>query len=285
MFNKILIILLSIIIVLIPSIRIFTYFYYSFALVAVILIVIMLILTIKIPFKLKIVIIVTILIIFKNNLSVNGKSVISIINAAYIKPLKTRIDDSKLRNIVEYSFDNVLILKKDFSKLPDKPTIFVCNYCNDRIENLACILIPKDIAIMMRDGLKKTTKLDKLVQWPIFTKEKNNYEHTKNEIIKHTKEGRSVLSYITKYQRLRPNYIQSVRSGLFNISKELNIPITLVAIDYADIINGIMYKQNFNIVIGDTFFVENVKDSIYTAKQFYKNTLTSFMKKKYKNIS
>ena len=49
--------------------------------------------------------------------------------------------------------------------------------------------------------------------------------------------------------------------------------------------NGIMYKQNFNIVIGDTFFVENVKDSIYTAKQFYKNTLTSFMKKKYKNIS
>jgi hypothetical protein len=253
-------------------------------LVAVILIIIMLILLIKMPFKLKIVIIVTILIIFKNNLSVNGKTILLIINAAYIKPLKTRIDDSKLRNIVEYSFDKVLILKKDFSKLPDKPTIFVCNYCNDRIENLACILIPKDIAIMMRDGLKKTAKLDKLVKWPIFTKEKNNYEHTKNEIIKHTKEGRSVLSYITKYQRLRPNYIQSVRSGLFNISKELNIPITLVAIDYVDIINGIMYKQNFNIVIGDTFIVENINDSIYKAKNFYKDKLSYFVKNKYKNI-
>jgi hypothetical protein len=284
MFNKILIILLSLIIVSIPSIKLFSDFYYSFVLLAVILIVIMLILLIKIPFKLKIVFIVTILIIFKNNLSVNGKTILSIINAAYIKPLKTRTDDSKLRSIVEYSFDKVLILKKDFSKLPDKPTIFVCNYCNDRVENLACILIPKDIAIMMRDGLKKTAKLDKLVQWPIFTKEKNNYEHTKSEIVKHTKEGRSVLSYITKYPRLRPNYIQSIRSGLFNISKELNIPITLVAIDYADINNCIMHKQNFNIVIGDTFNVENVSESIYKTKKFYKKTMSNFMKNKYKGI-
>lgn len=284
MFNKILIILLSLIIVLIPSIKLISDFYYSFVLLAIILIVIMLILLIKIPFKLKILFIVTILIIFKNNLLVNGKTILSIINAAYIKPLKTRTDDSKLRSIVEYSFDKVLILKKDFSKLPDKPTIFVCNYCNDRVENLACILIPKDIAIMMRDGLKKTAKLDKLVQWPIFTKEKNNYEHTKSEIVKHIKEGRSILSYITKYPRLRPNYIQSIRSGLFNISKELNIPITLVAIDYADINNGIMYKQNFNIVIGDTFNVENVSESIYKTKKFYKKTMTNFMKNKYKGI-
>jgi len=284
MFNKILIILLSLIIVLIPSIKLISDFYYSFVLLAIILIVIMLILLIKIPFKLKILFIATILIIFKNNLLVNGKTILSIINAAYIKPLKTRTDDSKLRSIVEYSFDKVLILKKDFSKLPDKPTIFVCNYCNDRVENLACILIPKDIAIMMRDGLKKTAKLDKLVQWPIFTKEKNNYEHTKSEIVKHIKEGRSILSYITKYPRLRPNYIQSIRSGLFNISKELNIPITLVAIDYADINNGIMYKQNFNIVIGDTFNVENVSESIYKTKKFYKKTMTNFMKNKYKGI-
>ena len=285
MFNKIIIILLAIIIVLLPSIKLFTEFYYSFILVAAILIIIILIVLLKIEFKLKIVIIAIILIIFKNNLSVNGKTVITIINAAYIKPLKTRTDDSKLRtDVVEYSFNKVLLLKKDFLKLPDKPTIFVCNYCSDRIENLACILIPKDIAIMMRDGLKKTVKLDKLVKWPIFTKEKNNYEYTKNEISKHINQGRSVLSYITKYPKLRPNYIPTIRSGLFNISKELNIPITLVAIDYVDIKYGIMFKQNFNIVIGDTFIVENVQDSMYIAKKFYKDMLTSFIQNKYKNI-
>ena len=284
MFNKIIIIFLSIIIILIPSIKIFSDFYYSFVLLAVILITIILILLLKINFKLKVLIIAMILIIFKNNLSVNGKTLISIVNAAYIKPLKTRNDDSKLRSVVEYSFDKVLILKKDFAKLPDKPTIFLCNYCSDRVENLACILIPKDIAIMMRDGLKKTAKLDKLVQWPIFTKEKNNYEHSKNEITKHINEGRSVLAYITKYPRLRPNYIPSIRSGLFNISKELNIPITLVAIDYVDINYGIMFKQNFNIVIGDTFNVENVSESMYKAKKFYKENITNFMKNKYKGI-
>ena len=69
-----------------------------------------------------------------------------------------------------------------------------------------------------------------------------------------------------------------------NISKELNIPITLVAIDYVDINNGIMYKQNFNIVIGDTFNVENVSESIYKTKKFYKQTMTNFMKNKYKDI-
>lgn len=284
MFNKIIIILLSIIIVLIPSIKIFSDFYYSFVLIIVILISIILILFLKIKIKFKIIIIAIILVTFKNNLSVNGKTLISIVNAAYINTLKTRYDDSKLRTIVENSFHNVLIIKKDFSKLPNKPTIFICNYCNDRIENLACILIPKDIAIMMRDGLKKTAKLDKLIKWPIFTKEKNNYEHSKNEILKHINEGRSILAYITKYPSLRPNYIPSIRSGLFNISKELNIPITLVAIDYVDITNGIMFQQNFNIVIGDTFDVENVSQSMYKTKKFYKKTITNFMKNKYKGI-
>ena len=284
MFNNIVIILLCLIIVLIPSIRLFSNFYYSFSIVGVLLISIILILIIRIPFKIKIIIVVIIIIVFKNNFSVTGKTVLCIINSAYIKHLNTRKEYSKLREIVEYSFGNVLKLKKDFSKLPTIPTIFVCNYCHDRIENLACILIPKDIAIMMRDGLKKTAKLDKLVQWPIFTKEKNNYEYTKEEILKHVKEGRSVLSYITKYPRLRPNYIQNIRSGLFNISKELNIPITLLAIDYVDIKYGIINNQNFNIVIGDTFIVENVKDSIYTTKRFYKNIMTKFMKNKYKGI-
>jgi hypothetical protein len=41
-----------------------------------------------------------------------------------------------------------------------------------------------------------------------------------------------------------------------------------------------MYKQNFNIVVGDTFNVENVNESMYIAKQFYKDMLTSFMKNK-----
>ena len=92
------------------------------------------------------------------------------------------------------------------------------------------------------------------------------------------------MAYITKYPRLRPNYIPSIRSGLFNISKELNIPITLVAIDYVDINYGIMFKQNFNIVIGDTFNVENVSESMYKAKKFYKENITNFMKNKYKGI-
>ena len=281
MFNIILIILLALLVIIIPSLQLFADFYYSFVIFIVLLILLTIISLLKINLKVKIIILAIICILFKNNFLIIGKTFTYVYKAAYINTLSNRKDDSDLRDIVRKIYLPHLKIKTNFNNLPTKPSIMVCNYCNDRLENLACILIPKDMAIMMRDGLKKTTKLHKLVKWPIFTGEKNNYENTKKEITEHINQGRSIFTYVTKYPRDIPNFIAKIRTGIFSIAKELDIPITLVAIDYIDIKYNIISEQNFQIEIGDTFKVDNVQLSIHRARKFFRNTMTKFINEKY----
>jgi hypothetical protein len=222
-----------------------------------------------------------IILFFKESCLTIGKTFLEVYKLAYIDSVENRKDDTLLKDVVKKIYNPTLNLKTNFKKIPDIPTIFVSNYCNDRLENLSCILIPKNIAILMRDGLKKTTKLHKLVKWPIFTKENKNYEHTKNEIITHVNQGRSIFAYITKYPSDKPNVIHTVRSGLFSIAKELNIPITLVAIDFIDTKFNNIQKQNFHIEIGETFKVDNIREAIYKSRKYFQKTLTKFIKQKY----
>jgi hypothetical protein len=281
MLNEILLIILSLIIVLIPSLKLFCRFYHSFGTFFLIVILFFIILFLKLNIKIKVVILICLIIFFKNTYLTIGKTITEVYKLAYLNSVENRINDSTLQKIVKQIYAPTLILKTNFKKLPDKPSIFVSNYCNDRLENLSCILIPKDIAILMRDGLKKTTKLHKLIKWPIFTKEKNNYEDTKNQILKHVNEGRSIFAYITKYPLDIPNVINSVRTGMFSIAKELNIPITLVAIDFIDTKFNNITKQNFHIEIGETFNIDNISEAVYKTRKFYSKTLTKFIQQKY----
>jgi hypothetical protein len=281
MLNKILILIISLLIVLIPSLKYIFSFYYTFGLFAISLLLFLLFIILKIKLELKLIILTFLFIIFQNTYRTVGKMLFEMYKLIHLNIVDKRKDDSTLRDIVKNIYSPILVLKTNFKKLPNKPTIFVSNYCNDIFENLSCILIPKDIAILMRDGLKKTTKLHKLVKWPIFTSEKNNYENIKNEILNHIKEGRSIFAYITKYPHDIPNMIHNVRSGMFSLAKELNIPINLVAIDYIDREFYNIQKQNFHIEIGETFNVDNVQDAIYKTRKYYRKTLTKFIKKKY----
>ena len=281
MLNKILLIILSLIIVLLPSLKLIFCFYHTFGTFFVILILFLLILFLRINAKIKTVFLIILIFLFKETYVTIGKTFLELYKLAYIDSVENREDDTQLKEVVKKIYNPTLILKTNFKKLPDIPTIFVSNYCNDRLENLSCILIPKNIAILMRDGLKKTTKLHKLVKWPIFTKANKNYEHTKNEIISHVNEGRSIFAYVTKYPLDKPNVIHKVRSGLFSIAKELNIPITLVAIDFIDTKFNNIQRQNFHIKIGETFKVDNIREAIHKSRKYFQKTLTRFIKQKY----
>jgi hypothetical protein len=282
MLNEILLLILSLIIVLIPSLKLFCLFYYTFGIFALILILILIVSLLKINLKFKILILACLLLFFKDTLFTIGKTIKNIYKLAYVDSAVNRKDDSKLRETVKNIYSPILILKTNFKRLPNIPTIFVSNYCNDRLENLSCILIPKDIAIIMRDGLK--SKLHRLVKWPIYTTEKNNYENIKNGITTHIKENRSIFAYINnaKYPQDNPSIVySSIRSGLYNIAKELGIPITLVAFDFIDTAFCNIQKQNFHIEIGETFKVENVREAIYKTRKFFNKTLSKFKQQKY----
>ena len=269
--NKILIILLSIIAISIPNVKMIGDVYYSFVVYGLLLVTIFLISMLKLSLKIKTIIISILVILYKKNIFLTTETFYTIIKEGYINSLNDRKDDKIFRDIVYKMFNTHL----------NKQTIFVCNYCSDRLENLACILIPKNLAILMRDTLKKISKLHKLIKWPIYTKAKNSYENTKNEISKNIKEGRSIFAYVTKTPRLGPIYIQDIRSGMFKLAKELNIPVTLMSIDYIDSKMGMIQSQNFHIEIGETFMVNDINESVHIAKKYFKNTLKKFSLNKY----
>ena len=285
MYNKILIIVLSFIIILFCTLKTIGDVYYSFAVSGLVILTIILLLLFKINIKLKVALITCLLILYRNNLYLTIRFFSILIKEGYINKVQNRLNNDKFRDIVYNMFSTCVNLKLDFSRLPSKPSIIVCNYCWDRLENITCILIPKDIVILMRDTLIKISKLDKLIKWAIYTKEKGSYEDTKRDILEHTKEGRFIFSYISKHPKLGVTHIQGVRSGMFNLAKELNIPITLMVIDYIDTDSfGRIRNQNFNILVGDTFKVDNVNESVYRAKKFFKTNLIKFQKDKYKGI-
>ena len=281
MLNEILLIIFSVIIVIIPSLKLFCTVSHTFGTFVIISLLFLVILCLQLEIKIKVGILVSLFLFFKNTYLKIGKTLVEVYKLAYIDSINNRKDDSKLRDVVRYIYSPNLLLKINFKKLPTIPTIFVSNYCNDRLDNLSCVLIPKDIAILMKGGLSRTTILQKLVKWPILTKEKNCYENTKNIIIEHLNDGRSIFAYVTKYPLDVPNTIQTIRSGMFRIAKELNIPITLIAFDFVETKFHEIQKQNFHIEIGDTFKVDSIQDAIYKTRKFYNKALTKFIKQKY----
>jgi len=272
----ILLIILAILII-IPGLEIYSHVFFGFITLSLIPTIIILISLLQINIKEKASIIAVIMILYHKNLLIS----IYMLNIMLECFNKEKKDDTKIRKMILNLFNKNFTLTTDFKKLPSKPSIIVCNYCSDRIENLASVLFPVDVAIMMRDHVNRRVKLDKFVKWVILTTASGSYEQTKKDVIYNINQGRHVFVYVTKHAHANPIFIRGVRSGMFAISKDTGIPITLAAIDYVDIKMGIITRQNFRIVVGDTFVVENIKDSMYKTVLFYKKILTEFSEKKY----
>lgn len=281
---KIHILLIIIIIIILPSLSMITNFYYLFASLAVVMILIISILLLSVPLYIRISLVLCIAIYYRNNIILTSKIMINGINMAYFNPISKRLNDDIPRTVSNNIFSSQFKLHKEFEKFPSHPTILVCNYCTDRVENIACMMFPTNISIMMRDGLKQTMKFHRIVKWPIFTKAKGNYLDTKNQVLENIKQGRSIFTYVSSYPSLRPEYISKLRSGMFSIAKELNVSVTPVCVDYIDTYFGAITNQNFRIRVGDTFMIDDTNISIQKTKKFFKETMKEFKKRKYEGI-
>ena len=249
-----------------------------------IILLVMTLIAINLNIKIKIVAILIILFFYYTNLRLFSFYIFIIIKYGYITKVDSRNDNTVLQELSYYIFNKTFRLCLDFEKMPCKPSLIVCNYCYDRLENFAAMLIPGNVVILIRDVVLKYTKLDKVLKWIIVVKKEDSYENTRKEIAKHINEGRSVLSYITKDPYFGPTDVRGIRSGIFKISKELNVPITPITLDYIDSNYGLIKYQNFTVKAGDTFFVEDIKDAMTTVKKFFKSSLTNFKKYKYRGI-
>ncbi len=239
----------------------------------------------KLPINIniKIVIITLIIYVFKRNFNILSKIIFIIYNIVN-KP-KSNIT---LRNHVTDILKDNFIFSHNFHELPPYPSIIVSNYCYDRLENIACITIPKNISIIMGELLVKYVKLHSILENIICkhgSKDKGGeYNHIKSEIKKCTENGISTFSYVTKSLHKNSKcYIGKLRSGMFRIAKDLNIPITPIFIDYIDDKFGIIPLQNFRMHVGETFLIgEDIEGDIYNTRKFFINQMTISKNTKFK---
>jgi hypothetical protein len=272
MFNEVIILIILFLVLLLPGIKLISICYYSFILFIVLLLIIILICSLRINSKLKILILIVLISCTKDLILIVSKTLGYI---SYYKFLKKQVPNKEetINNVKEL-FEPNIKLDLNFKKLPDKPSIFICNYCNDRLENLACILIPKKMAVIMKSKI-----FSKFVDYTIFTKDSgSSYDKIKKEIGEHVGNGVSVLSYVTNAPKGRRD-VRKMRSGMFRMANELNIPITLVTIDYLDI-DFTVKKQKLYMEIGDTFYVDDINEAMAKTKLYFRKTLRKFRKNK-----
>jgi hypothetical protein len=199
----------------------------------------------------------------------------------YIKPISTRSTNTVIIQSVQSIFKKHFKLIHNFDKLPMHPTIYICNYVRDRYENIACMLIPRECAIVMIKPIMKITGFDNLLQ-NIITRNHNgggDLNNIKNQVDTHIKKGTSVFVYgsIPSHNGM----IGRVRKGMFVIAKQLGITITQVAIDYISHNVGIIPYQRFEIKIGETFHVQDPGTGSIKTRRFYKKSLREFTRKKF----
>lgn len=200
----------------------------------------------------------------------NIKLYFNIINSCYIK--------KSLTNYVGL-LDNIRVYSSNLNKLHHTPNIILANYSSDRIENFTPLFLRKPISIMMRKELCNLFKLDTIFD-VIVTTQKNSFDDVKNIIKDKIINGKYVFCYINKSPYINRHNYGKHHSGMYNIAKELNIPITLVAFDNIDMTwYGSIKDQPFTFTIGPTFYIypnESINYYKYITKKFFRKNTEKF---------
>jgi hypothetical protein len=188
----------------------------------------------------------------------------------------------KIRRIITNFFRTNFKFVTNFGKLPTIPCIIVANYITDRVENFVSITIPLKISIISRDWIINYSKLDKIVSGFIIRyKDGGTYNSIKTQIADKISQKYCVFSYVSKGKNQKYRYITKIRSGMFRIANELQVPIVPVCIDYIDSVYGAIPKQRFEIRVGNMMFVNDIKKSINIVRKFFVKTFEEMKLKKY----
>ena len=182
-------------------------------------------------------------------------------------------------NIIKYSYNNFFYFSHNFSKLPKENTIILANHPHNLLDYVAFKMLPMKVAIVaggLHFLVSWTCNKDECILYNLY--KKKNFDEIKEKIKEKIKEM-PILMFVENHHKIPFNNngrrIAKLRTGIFHIAHELNIPITPMVIDRIDSSFGIIHQQPFRMLIGPTFIVEDpdlVRRKTYrfmkTTKQF-----------------
>jgi hypothetical protein len=164
--------------------------------------------------------------------------------------------------------------------LPNKPTIFLCNYPANFVEYLTNNLLSDKLCIVVFDGVSilKVARRFYGKNGTIFVSKGGCFKRTQAQIQKKIKNGYSIVTFIEKDYFKRPNIygLSDIRSGMFRISKNINTTITPVVIDHIEHNMGIISNTNFRIHVDKTRIVDNIDTEIKNVTLLFESKLKLF---------
>ena len=170
-------------------------------------------------------------------------------------------------------------------KLPEKPTIIMCNYPANYIEYLCNKLLHpiqnKGICFVILKAAVVQSRIVKLF-YPdnciLFIAKGGSFQHTLDLIKRKISQGYSIFTYIEKdYYKRRDKYsISKLRSGMFTIAKTIGVTITPVVFDHIDHYAGLITQDTFRIHIGSTRLVKDVAEEVELVRQLFTKKLRLF---------
>ena len=179
-------------------------------------------------------------------------------------------------------FSEEFILKTNFKSLPTEPCIIVSNYACDRLENIAYTLIPRNTAVLIRDGIKYR-KLGPMVLDRTITTYTGCFEKLCESVQTSINQGVYPFGFVSQYTNdvvENKRYIGRIHTALFKIAKKLKVKIVPIAIDHISETMGILNKTTFNIVSGEPFLVEDVEVACSETRQFFEKMINKFYEDK-----
>jgi 1-acyl-sn-glycerol-3-phosphate acyltransferase len=165
------------------------------------------------------------------------------------------------RIFFKYGFD----FKENFKDLPNSPCIIVSNYCSKKfslMSYLAKTMIPVKYVLVTSDitgfFLRRVYEEDRLIFVPHGSRK--NYNRVEKEIKEKLSQGYYIFSFVEDIGAERNFYkIKKIRSGMFRIAKNLNVPIVPVVIDTAFWCNCIFLNPEHRMIFGEKIFVNDIE--------------------------
>ena len=183
---------------------------------------------------------------------------------------------SKHKCIMCLTSDVRRTLTHNFEMLPTHKTIFLVTYPLELVEYLFPSLIPNTtFCYVAAPVAAKALKL--LVYKPnefvVLTGDKNNFDYLKTQLADKLQRTSIWVYANSRNSRVHDYDIGRMRTGMFYIARDLNVTVTPV------VINSFCCK-NFNVVIGDTAFVDSVDPmkTVKTVRKFMRDCKNSYMK-------
>jgi 1-acyl-sn-glycerol-3-phosphate acyltransferase len=174
-----------------------------------------------------------------------------------------------LRDTVYKIYNNFFIIKHNFELIPETPCIIVCNHPVNFFDSIGTILIPKNLVFISASGNSfSNTFRNKLLGDMIYVQKKQpSYESIKSQVHLKLAEKKFIVAYVSTGKPTSNGvWFGRVRTGMFRIAKELDVPVVPIIFDKLN-----LDKHHYKIKVYPPIKITEPEKEAYNFQKLLRN--------------